>query len=381
MEPELIPQSDNGAQLEVPVQGTDPEPAANDMKSSLAVALTDPPHPISETDASTNGVDHGHHGNGTHANGNGVHVNGNGVYANGHATNGHATNGHSTNGHATNGHLNGVNGHASVGTNGTNGHHVNGNGHLNSALALSGYRHGAAASALNGYARVAYAEPMPSDLPVSLPWLGRGEADPSSLYLRFGKRALDVAIAGVGLAVLSPVFLALAAVVKLSSRGPVFYKSERLGRLGRPFTFYKFRSMYVGAHEDRHKVAHLNEKKDGPVFKIFCDPRTTRIGRFLRQTSLDELPQLAHVLRGDMTLVGPRPPLPEEVAKYESWHRRRLEVKPGLTCLWQISGRSRLGFNEWMRLDLEYIKRQSFATDAKILLRTIPAVVSREGAY
>jgi len=367
MEPELIPQSDNGVQLEVPAQGADPEPAANDMKSSLAVALTDPPRPISETDASDKDVDHGHNGNGTHANGNGVHVNGNGVHANGHATNGHAANGH-----ATNGHLNGVNGHASVGTNGTNGHYAaNGNGHLKS---LTGYRNGTVAPALNGYA-------LPSDLPVALPWLGGGEADPSSLYLRFGKRALDMAIAGAGLIALSPVFLALAAIVKLSSRGPVFYKSQRLGRLGRPFTFYKFRSMYVGAHEDRHKVAHLNEKKDGPVFKISCDPRTTRIGRFLRQTSLDELPQLAHVLRGHMTLVGPRPPLPEEVAKYESWHRRRLEVKPGLTCLWQISGRSRLGFNEWMRLDLEYIKRQSFATDAKILLRTIPAVVSREGAY
>jgi len=269
------------------------------------------------------------------------------------------------------------------GTNGVNGHHaVNGNGHLKTSVALNGYRNGAAVPALNGaYARMGHAESMPGDLPVALPWLGGAEADPSSFYLRFGKRALDVTIAGVGLLVFSPVFLALAALVKLSSRGPVFYKSQRLGRQGRAFAFYKFRSMYVGAHEDRHKVAHLNEKKDGPVFKISCDPRTTRIGRFLRQTSLDELPQLANVLRGDMTLVGPRPPLPEEVAKYESWHRRRLEVKPGLTCLWQISGRSRLGFNEWMRLDLEYIKRQSFATDAKILLRTIPAVVSREGAY
>ena len=360
MEPELIPQRDNrpDAELSAPARGTDPKSSASDMNASLAVAVTDPPRPVDHSEIDLDAPDHGHNGNGTHANGNTV---------NGNSVNGHA--------HAT------MNGTSPMGT--------NGNGRLTASLSVTGYpgvleRNGKNGSAPHGsFARLAYADgaTIPSDFPVALGWLGGAEADPTSFYLRFGKRALDIAVAGVGIVLIAPVFALIAALVKIGSRGPVFYKSERLGRNGRPFTFYKFRSMYVGAHEDRHKVAHLNEKKDGPVFKISCDPRTTRIGRFLRQTSLDELPQLAHVLRGDMTLVGPRPPLPEEVAKYESWHRRRLEVKPGLTCLWQISGRSRLGFNEWMRLDLEYIKRQSFATDAKILLRTIPAVVSREGAY
>jgi lipopolysaccharide/colanic/teichoic acid biosynthesis glycosyltransferase len=124
----------------------------------------------------------------------------------------------------------------------------------------------------------------------------------------------------------------------------------------------------------------LNEC-DGPVFKICRDPRITRIGRFLRTTSIDEIPQFLNVLRGEMSLVGPRPPIPEEVAQYEPWQMRRLDVRPGITCLWQISGRSRVGFQEWMRLDLEYIKHQSFWLDMKILARTVPAVLSREGAY
>src|SRR5207248_1848643 len=138
-------------------------------------------------------------------------------------------------------------------------------------------------------------------------------------------------------------------------------------------------SMYVGADAERAQLMHLNEV-DGPVFKLQRDPRVTRIGRMLRSTSIDELPQLVNVLKGDMSLVGPRPPLPEEAEKYETWQRRRLDVKPGITCLWQISGRSRLSFDEWMRLDLEYIRCQSLANDLKILFRTIPAVLSREGA-
>jgi len=138
--------------------------------------------------------------------------------------------------------------------------------------------------------------------------------------------------------------------------------------------------MHVGAHLRRSELWHLNEA-DGPVFKISKDPRVTRLGRWLRRTSLDELPQLLNVLKGDMSLVGPRPPLPEEVERYEPWQMRRLDVKPGITCLWQISGRSRLGFDEWMRLDLEYIRHRSLALDLKILLRTLPAVLSRDGAY
>jgi lipopolysaccharide/colanic/teichoic acid biosynthesis glycosyltransferase len=364
-------------------------PEANELETALAVVVTDPPHEVDAGDLEVVPVVNGHHVNGN-GNGHAVHVNGNGngngVYANGNGNgNGHHPNGAAVyaNG-VTNGHAILVNGNGHTNGNG----YANGNGHSRSSLNLTARtgifeRNGNGIAASNGngsYTRLAVLD-MPGELPVALPWLGGTEANPTSVYLRYGKRAMDVMIAGLSLLFLSPLFALLALLIKIDSRGPVFYKSKRLGRNGRPFTFYKFRSMYVGAHEDRHKVEHLNEKTDGPVFKISSDPRTTRIGRFIRQTSLDELPQLANVLTGQMTLVGPRPPLPEEVAQYQSWHRRRLEVKPGITCLWQISGRSRLGFNEWMRLDLEYIKRQSFATDVKILLRTLPAVVSREGAY
>jgi exopolysaccharide biosynthesis polyprenyl glycosylphosphotransferase len=199
-------------------------------------------------------------------------------------------------------------------------------------------------------------------------------------YLQAGKRALDILAAVVGLVLLSPVIAVLAFIVRATSRGPVFYRSTRIGRGGRPFTFYKLRSMVKDADLKRQHLSHLNEA-DGPVFKIARDPRITPIGRFMRSTSLDEVPQFWNVLIGDMSLVGPRPPIPEEVAQYEPWQLRRLDVRPGLTCLWQISGRSRIGFQEWMRLDLEYIRHRSLRLDLKILLRTIPAVLSREGAY
>ncbi len=200
------------------------------------------------------------------------------------------------------------------------------------------------------------------------------------LYLRFGKRLLDLVGASVALVLSAPLLLFTAILIKLESRGPVFYKSTRIGRGGRPFTFVKLRSMVADADSRRHHLTHLNEA-DGPVFKISNDPRVTRVGRFLRTTSIDEIPQFLNVLSGEMSLVGPRPPIPEEVAQYEPLQMRRLDVRPGITCLWQISGRSRIGFQEWMRLDLEYIKHQSLALDLKILLRTIPAVLSREGAY
>jgi lipopolysaccharide/colanic/teichoic acid biosynthesis glycosyltransferase len=199
-------------------------------------------------------------------------------------------------------------------------------------------------------------------------------------YQRWGKRALDVTGAAVALVLSSPLLALAALAIKLESPGPVFYRSTRIGRDGRPFTFLKLRSMIRDADRHRHQLTHLNEC-DGPVFKISRDPRMTRVGRFLRTTSIDEIPQFLNVLAGDMSLVGPRPPIPEEVAQYEPWQLRRLDVRPGITCLWQISGRSRIGFQEWMRLDLEYIKRRSFWLDLKILLRTIPAVLSREGAY
>ncbi len=204
--------------------------------------------------------------------------------------------------------------------------------------------------------------------------------EPQGLYLRHGKRVVDVLGALVAMVVFLPVIMVLAVVIKLESRGSVFYRSTRIGRGGRAFTFLKLRSMVQDADRNKHELKHLNET-DGPVFKIARDPRVTRIGRFIRSTSLDELPQFINVLAGDMSLVGPRPPIPEEVSQYEPWQLRRLDVRPGITCLWQISGRSRIGFQEWMRLDLEYIKHQSLALDVKILLRTIPAVLSREGAY
>jgi exopolysaccharide biosynthesis polyprenyl glycosylphosphotransferase len=199
-------------------------------------------------------------------------------------------------------------------------------------------------------------------------------------YLQFGKRALDIGASALGLILTAPLLLFLGILIRLDSAGPMFYRSRRTGKNGRIFTFYKLRSMAVDAHSRRSEVSHLNEA-EGPIFKIRKDPRLTRIGGFLRRTSLDELPQLLNVLKGDMSLVGPRPPLPEEVERYEPWQMRRLDVRPGLTCLWQISGRSRIGFEEWMRLDLEYIRHRSFGMDLRILLRTIPAVLSREGAY
>ena len=199
-------------------------------------------------------------------------------------------------------------------------------------------------------------------------------------YRRYGKRALDVVGAAIALVLSAPVMLLAALAIKIETHGPVLYRSTRVGRGGKPFTFYKLRSMVNGADRHRHHLSHLNEC-DGPVFKISRDPRVTVVGRFLRTTSLDELPQLWNVLRGEMSLVGPRPPIPDEVSHYQPWQMRRLDVRPGLTCLWQISGRSRIGFEEWMRLDLEYIQRRSFRLDFRILLRTIPAVISREGAY
>ncbi len=227
----------------------------------------------------------------------------------------------------------------------------------------------------------ALAGPMRATSPARryVPALAAAARD-TGLYLRFGKRTLDLIGALVALVVSTPLMLFAALAIKLESRGPVFYRSTRVGRRGKPFTFYKLRSMVNGADQHRHHLSHLNEC-DGPVFKISNDPRVTGVGRFLRTTSLDELPQFWNVLRGDMSLVGPRPPLPEEVSHYLPWQMRRLDVRPGITCLWQISGRSRIGFEEWMRLDLEYIKRQSFPMDLRILLRTIPAVLSREGAY
>src|SRR5438045_6044453 len=170
------------------------------------------------------------------------------------------------------------------------------------------------------------------------------------------------------------------AVVKLTSPGRVLYRQVRCGLGGRRFTVFKFRSMVENAESLRQQIKHLNEV-DGPVFKIADDPRCTPVGRWLRRTSMDELPQLWNILRGDMSFVGPRPPVPDEVEKYESWQRRRLRMRPGLTCLWALEGRSRLNFDRWMQLDLSYIDSWSLWLDAKIFVTTIPLVLFGRGAW
>jgi len=193
------------------------------------------------------------------------------------------------------------------------------------------------------------------------------------------KRAADVLLAATLLVVLSPVLLVVAVLVKLTSPGTVLYRQTRCGLGGRRFLLYKFRSMAADADARRAEVEQLNEL-DGPAFKMADDPRCTPLGRWLRRFSLDELPQLWNVLRGDMSFVGPRPPLPEEVERYATWQRRRLRMRPGLTCLWALEGRSQLSFDRWMRLDLAYIDNWSLWLDLKIFLRTIPVVLFGRGA-
>lgn len=195
------------------------------------------------------------------------------------------------------------------------------------------------------------------------------------------KRLIDIAGSATGLVLLSPVFLAIAVAVKLSSPGPVFFKQVRVGRYGRHFDFYKFRSMRQDAEARKAALMDRNESKDGVIFKMKDDPRITKVGKFLRRTSLDELPQLWNVLIGDMSLVGPRPPVPSEVREYTLEDRKRLDVIPGITCLWQIKGRSEIPFNEQVRLDKEYILAPGVWKDILILLKTIPAIIGGKGAY
>lgn len=195
----------------------------------------------------------------------------------------------------------------------------------------------------------------------------------------FFKYAVDKIIALLVLLLASPVMLAAALLVKLTSPGPILFKQTRTGLNGKRFTLYKFRTMVENAEELKSQLLAQNEMS-GPVFKITDDPRLTKIGKFLRKSSLDELPQLFNVLNGDMSLVGPRPPLPEEVAQYDHWQRRKLSIKPGLTCLWQVNGRNKIDFENWMRLDLHYIDNWSLWLDAKILLKTVPAVLAGIGA-
>ncbi len=195
------------------------------------------------------------------------------------------------------------------------------------------------------------------------------------------KRTMDVLLASLALGILSPLMILIALAIKLDSpRGEIIFKQKRIGKDGVPFYMYKFRSMIPEADRIKHRLKHMNEA-DGPIFKIRDDPRTTRVGRWIRRWSLDELPQLFNVLKGEMSLVGPRPALPEEVEQYEPWHYKRLEVRPGITGLWQISGRSDLSFDEMMLLDIYYVENWSPWLDVRILFLTIPKVITGEGAY
>ncbi len=193
------------------------------------------------------------------------------------------------------------------------------------------------------------------------------------------KRALDVIVSGAALLAASPLLLLSMLAVKLTSPGPVVFRQTRAGMNGRSFTLYKLRTMVQDAEALKASLEAKNEM-DGPVFKIRKDPRITRVGAVLRKTSIDELPQLWNVLRGDMSLVGPRPALPAEVGKYEPWQRRRLSMRPGITCVWQVSGRNSVDFKRWMEMDLEYIDEWSLGLDFKLLLKTIPAVLFSRGA-
>jgi exopolysaccharide biosynthesis polyprenyl glycosylphosphotransferase len=199
-------------------------------------------------------------------------------------------------------------------------------------------------------------------------------------FNRFVKRTIDVVVSAVALLVALPIMVAVAIGVRLDSKGPIFLPQERVGLNGRVFRIYKVRSMHVGAEHLLNELQQ-NNQAGGVIFKMKNDPRRTRAGRIIRKLSLDEVPQLWNVLIGDMSIVGPRPPIPHEVALYEDWHRRRLDVVPGLTGLWQVSGRSDIPFEEMVMLDLYYIENWSLGLDLKIILRTIPAVLTMRGAY
>jgi len=193
------------------------------------------------------------------------------------------------------------------------------------------------------------------------------------------KRIFDIILSLAGMILALPIFLAIAVMIKSMSHGPAIFKQVRSGLNGRKFIMYKFRTMVDGAEKMKDDLNGLNEM-DGPVFKMKKDPRVIRFGVFLRRSSMDELPQLFNVLKGDMSIVGPRPPITSEVEKYEIWQRRRLSMKPGLTCLWQVNGRNNVDFEKWMRLDLEYIDNWSLGLDFKVILKTIPAVLFSIGS-
>jgi lipopolysaccharide/colanic/teichoic acid biosynthesis glycosyltransferase len=195
------------------------------------------------------------------------------------------------------------------------------------------------------------------------------------------KRTFDILASVLGLFIFAPLFAFVALLTKVTDGGPVFYPHTRVGKWGREFKCLKFRTMVVDADNIKDNIAHLNYHGDHRTFKVPDDPRVTKVGRWLRCTSIDEVPQLWNVLRGEMSIVGPRPPVPREVEQYDLDDMQRLMVKPGLTCIWQVSGRSRIPFPEQLEMDLEYIERRNFWLDLQLILRTLPAVLSADGAY
>ena len=199
--------------------------------------------------------------------------------------------------------------------------------------------------------------------------------------LLFIKRVLDVTLSGAAILIASPIFIIVGICIYIENPGPIFYTQTRVGLNGRTFPFYKFRSMVMNADKMKDELLDQNESGDGVIFKMKNDPRITRIGRFIRRFSIDEMPQFLNVFIGDLSIVGPRPPVPREVAEYTLEDRKRLHVKPGLTCFWQIQGRSEIPFDEQVRLDLQYIRSSGPLSDLAIMLKTVPAVLLGKGAY
>ena len=205
------------------------------------------------------------------------------------------------------------------------------------------------------------------------------ENERSNILYEVIKRIIDIVASFTGLILLSPLILIVSMLIKLESKGEVIFKQKRVGLNGKEFYMYKFRSMVINAEELKEQLESQNEMS-GPMFKIKDDPRITKVGKFIRKTSIDELPQLINVIKGDMSLVGPRPSLPKEVKKFEQWMMERLEVKPGLTCIWQISGRNNIDFEDWMKLDIKYVRERSFKLDMKLILKTILVLLGDKNA-
>lgn len=194
-----------------------------------------------------------------------------------------------------------------------------------------------------------------------------------------GKRLIDILGSLFGIIILFPIYIIVCVAIKIESKGPVIFSQQRVGKDGRGFKMYKFRSMVINAEELKNKLDNLNEV-NGPMFKMKNDPRITKVGKFIRKTSIDELPQLINVIKGDMSLVGPRPSLPNEVEKFEPWMLKRLEVKPGLTCYWQVSGRNSIGFEEWMNLDIKYVNECGMWIDIKLIFKTLFVLLGDKNA-